>query len=78
MVKTILRVGIAGALAAAIVAGWPDIKRFVKIRQVSARRMHPDKVPASGRTVYPQRPFEAVPDGTGDFDSAQRGGPAFG
>ena len=76
MGKTLLRIGIVGTVAAAIVAGWPDIKRFVKIHQVSALGMHPEKVPAAGRTVYPQHSFEAAPDGTGDFDSAMRGGPA--
>jgi hypothetical protein len=62
--------------AVAVVAGWPDIVRFARIRQVSAGQSHPEKVPAGGRTVYPQFPWGAQPDGTGDFDSASRGGPS--
>jgi hypothetical protein len=76
MIKAVLRLAIVGGLAFAILASWPDIQRYVKIRQVSAGAPHPDKVPAGGRTVYPQNPVDGEPDGTGDFDSAMRGGPA--
>jgi hypothetical protein len=30
--------------------------------------------PAEGRKAYPQRPGTGEPDGTGEFDSARRGG----
>jgi Family of unknown function (DUF6893) len=78
MIKRTLQLAVLAAVAAAIAAGWPDIKRFLKIRQVSAGKAHPEKVPAAGRTVYPQRTWDGEPDGTGDFDSAMRGGPAAG
>ena len=55
---------------------WPDIRRIAAIRQVSAGP-HPEKIPAHGRIGYPQSRAAAAPDGTGDFDSAQRGGPAL-
>jgi hypothetical protein len=44
----------AGALAAVLIAGqWPDISRYVKIRQMSHGNGHPENVPAHGRTSYP-------------------------
>ncbi len=76
MIKKVFGLTVVLALAAAIVGGWSDIKRFVKIRQVSGEPAHPEMVPAEGRTAYPQRHEAGAPDGTGDFDSAQRGGPA--
>jgi len=76
MIKKSLGLVLALAVVAAIKAGWPDIKRYLKMRRVSAQRVHPEMVPAEGRTAYPQRHEEGAPDGTGDFDSADRGGPA--
>ena len=76
MIKRTLQLAALAAVAAAIAAGWPDIKRFLRIRQVSTA--HPENVPAAGRTAYPQRAWDGEPDGTGDFDSAMRGGPAAG
>ena len=56
----------AGVLAAMIVAGqWPDIKRYVKIKQMSYGSGHPENVPAHGRTSYPSRPDAAAAEGTG-------------
>jgi|BarGraIncu00222A_1022003.scaffolds.fasta_scaffold628687_1 hypothetical protein len=60
----------------ALVAGWPDIIRFAKIRQISQGSGHPEAVPADGRISYPQIQRHRHADGTGDFDSARRGGPA--
>jgi hypothetical protein len=53
-----------------------DIARYVKIKQMSSGTGHPENVPASGTKAYPQ-PGHGVADGTGDFDSASRGGPAL-
>jgi hypothetical protein len=78
MIKKAAGLAMLLALAAAIATGWSDIKRFVKIKQVSAQQVHPEKVPAQGRTAYPQRHEAGEADGTGDFDSADRGGPAHG
>jgi hypothetical protein len=61
----------AAALLAAVVR--TDIIRYWRIRRGS-----PQSVPAPGRTAYPQRPGSGAADGTGDFDSARRGGPAIG
>jgi hypothetical protein len=74
--KTLALVTMA-AIGTAAAAGWPDLKRFVKIKQISARAPRPDLVPAQGRTSYPSAPALSVPDGTGDFDSARRGGHAI-
>lgn len=63
-------------LGVLIVSQWQDIVRYVKIRQMSPGWGRPEVVPAAGRTVYPQNPASSAPDGTGEFDSARRGGPA--
>jgi uncharacterized protein DUF6893 len=73
MIKKTLMAAAAATAGLAIAYGWPDIKRYAKIRQVSAQ--HPELVPAKGRTVYPHSHAGGAPDGTGDFDSASRGGP---
>jgi hypothetical protein len=52
-----------------------DILRYVRIKQMSLGQGHPEYVPVEGRRGYPQ-PGRSTPDGTGDFDSARRGGPA--
>ncbi|HLH59485.1 MAG TPA: hypothetical protein VKV33_10090 [Streptosporangiaceae bacterium] len=57
-----------------IVSPWRDGRRYMKIRQIS-RGGHPGHVPAGGNRGYP-RHGSRVADGTGDFDSARRGGPA--
>ncbi len=70
------------ALATMITAGiaiarnWPDLRRYLTIKQMSGHQMHPENVPAEGRIGYPQRHEAGVPDGTGDFEPTRRGGPA--
>ena len=59
-----------------VASQWVDIKRYFKIKQLSVRQGHPENVPARGRTAYPRMPGGGAADGTGDFDSASRGGPA--
>jgi hypothetical protein len=53
---------------------WREIARYVKINQMSRGGGHPQLVPAAGQHSYPTRPGVGTPDGTGDFDSASRGG----
>lgn len=68
---------LAAAVAGALVATqWKDIMRYVKIKLMSSGDGHPGVVPASGSQHYPDSPARSVPDGTGEFDSARRGGPA--
>jgi uncharacterized protein DUF6893 len=64
------------ALGLLITSQWPDISRYLKIRQLSQGNGHPQNVPLKGTKAYPQRPGDGEQDGTGDFDSASRGGPA--
>ncbi len=60
--------------AGLIVAGQrQDIARYIKVRQMSWGQGHPENVPACGSQAYP-RPGGGVAEGTGDFDSAGRGG----
>lgn len=67
---------VAVALGALAVSQRQDIIRYTKIKQMSAGMGHPENVPAAGTTAYPQAPGRGAEDGTGDFDSARRGGPA--
>jgi hypothetical protein len=67
---------VPAAFAALIGSQWQDIMRYVKIRRMSMGQGHPEYVPAEGSTVYPQYPGGGAPDGTGEFESAARGGPA--
>lgn len=58
-----------------IISRWPDMRRYLKTRQLSQGNGHPQNVPLKG-TAYPQHPGGGKQDGTGDFDSASRAGPA--
>jgi hypothetical protein len=64
------------AAAAALAMQWRDISRYARIEWISVGHGHPEVVPAAGSTSYPDGPGKGVPDGTGVFDSASRGGPA--
>jgi hypothetical protein len=76
MARKALRVLVPAAVILLVASQWTDIKRYLKIKQLSVRQGHPENVPASGRAMYPQIPGGGATDGTGDFDSASRGGPA--
>ena len=74
MRKTLVfMIPLAGAWLVA--SQWKEINRYLKIKQMSAGDGHPESVPAGGSLGYDQ-PGAGAPDGTGDFDSARRGGPA--
>jgi len=76
MVRKALRVLVPASLTLLVAGGWNDIVRFLKIKRLDMGRGHPEVVPAEGRRAYPQRPGDGAADGTGEFDSASRGGPA--
>jgi hypothetical protein len=73
--KTTFALGavLAGALVA---TQWKDIARYVNIKRMSFGDGNPGGVPVTGRHLYPSSSAGSSPDGTGDFDSASRGGPA--
>ena len=77
MIRKVLWLSVPATVAGAIVAGWPDIIRFAKIKQISLGSGHPEAVPAEGRDSYLRSGAHHSADGTGDFDSARRGGPAL-
>ncbi len=52
--RTIVTVAIA-ALTAAVLANRQDITRYIRIRQMSAGRGHPEYVPAEGHHAYPDQ-----------------------
>ena len=74
MVGRGLRFLVPTALALLVASQWQDIVRYLKIKQISADRGHPENVSARGRASYP-RPGSGEADGHGDFDSTSRGGP---
>lgn len=71
--KVLWLLGPVAVGGAAIAFGWTDMMRYIRMRQISAG--HPELVPAEGTVAYPQDGSHAEPDGTGEFDSALRGGP---
>ncbi len=74
MVGKVLRILVPVSLGALVAVQWQEIARYLKIKRMSMGGGHPQSVPAIGHHAYPDR--GGVPDGTGDFDSASRGGPA--
>jgi len=76
MIRKALLLLIPAALGLLIISQWPDISRYLKIRQLSQGHGHPRNVPVGGTRAYPQHPGAGEQDGTGDFDAASRGGPA--
>ena len=76
MVGKALRVLVPAGVVLIVASQWTDIIRYLKIKELSVGRGHPEAVPAEGRKSYPQVPGSGTTDGTGDFDSASRGGPA--
>lgn len=76
MIRKVLLVLILAALGLLITGQRPDIRRYLKIRQLSRGDGHPQNVPLRGTMAYPQHVGGGEQDGTGDFDSARRGRPA--
>lgn len=74
MTRRLLRFLVPAALGALVAMQWQEIVRYLKIEQMSAGGGHPEYVPAEGAHAYPDH--GGVPDGTGDFSSPARGGPA--
>jgi hypothetical protein len=76
MIRKALWLAVPAALGAVLAAQWPDVQRYLKIKQMSLGSSgHPEVVPAEGAKSYPQDAAHAEPDGVGEFDSARRGGP---
>jgi hypothetical protein len=73
MMRKLLIGGLAAA-GLAVAIQRHDIVRYLRINQMSLGAGHPEIVPASGSPSYPA-PGHGTPDGTGEFDSAARGGP---
>jgi len=71
MIGKLLKFATPAVLGALAALGFTDIKRFLRIQLISSG--HPEAVPAEGAKSYSDA-AHAVPDGTGDFDSASRGG----
>jgi hypothetical protein len=72
MARKAMRVLLPATVAVLVASQWREIARLLKISQMSRGDGHPELVPAEGKHFYRKRPGAA--DGTGDFDSASRGG----
>ena len=72
MARKALRVLLPASVAVLVASQWREIARYLKISQMSRGDGHPQAVPAGGKHAYPNGGGAA--DGTGDFDSENRGG----
>jgi hypothetical protein len=61
------------SIAALVASQWRELVRYFKIEQMDFGAGHPELVPAEGERGYPC-PGRGASDGTGEFDSASRGG----
>jgi hypothetical protein len=75
MARKALRLLLPASIGVLAASQWREITRYLKITQMSRGGGHPPAVPAAGQQAYPKGPGGGAPDGTGDFDSASRGGP---
>ena len=73
MIRKLL-IGALAVVGLAVAVQRHDIVRYLRIKQMSLGEGHPEIVPTTGSPSYPA-PGRGAPDGTGDFDSASRGGP---
>ena len=71
MARKTLGVLLPASVAILVASQWREIARYMKISQMSRGNGHPEVVPAEGQHGYASR---RDADGTGDFDSASRGG----
>jgi hypothetical protein len=76
MARKALRLLLPASIAVLAASQWREIARYLKISQMSRGGGHPQIVPVAGQHSYPNGPGNGDADGTGDFDSASRGGPA--
>jgi hypothetical protein len=60
MLGKALGLAIPAGLALLVASQWPDIRRYVKIKQLSVGAGHPENVPAGGRTAYPQAAHDGL------------------
>ena len=73
MIGKLLKFAAPAAIGVLAALQWQDAKRYVQIKMISNGR--PEAVPAEGAKSYARDAAHAAQDGTGDFDSARRGGP---
>lgn len=77
MRKALLLLAFPLGLALLLASQRRDIARYVQLKRMSIGRGQPQVVPAGGARAYPS-PGHGAADGTGEFDSARRGGPSGG
>jgi hypothetical protein len=77
VIRKMLWLSIPAVVGAVVASNWQDAFRYIKIKQMNLGRGHPEVVPVEGRKGYARSEAEGAQDGTGDFDSARRGGPKY-
>lgn len=75
MAGKVFRLLLPVSVAVLIAIQWRDLVRYFKIERMDFGHGHPELVPAEGEHGYAS-PGSGASDGTGEFDSASRGGPA--
>ena len=73
MARKTLRFLLPASVAVLAATQWREIARYLKISQMSRGDGHPQAVPVGGKHAYKG---SGATDGTGDFDSGNRGGPS--
>ena len=54
MIRKALLLLVPAALGLLITSQWPDIRRYLKIRQLSQGNGHPQHIPLKGTKTYPR------------------------
>jgi hypothetical protein len=77
MARKALLLLVPAAAAAVVASQWRELNRYIKVSQMSSGSGggHPENVPVEGVAAY-ATPGNGASDGTGEFDSGSRGGPA--
>jgi hypothetical protein len=73
MARKALLLLVPATVAAAVASQWREISRYLKVSQMSSGAGNPQIVPVHGVQGY-EHPGGGDSDGTGQFDSASRGG----
>ena len=76
VIRKMLWLSVPAVLGAIVASNWQDAYRYIKMKQMDLGQGHPEVVPVEGRKGYARTDAEGARDGTADFDSARRGGPA--
>ena len=72
MIRKALLLLVPAALGLLITSQWPDIRRYLKIRQLSQGNGRPQNIPLKGTKAYSRGSDDGEQDGAGELNSASR------